>query len=558
MRKKSRAALWTYLLAGVLTLAWAGFWASSLAGGQDESVGLSVARAILLVAPILVGVGWLLAGGLKRSGRADQVPDHVADLALIDDLNRAANLGESRDELLTRLAEGTRSTFSSHGATVYLLDGAGEYLTLLSNPIPLLHGTGITLPARLGTPRIKLAGSTWYARALGATGPIVTSSFDEIVAMAGEFEGAEAYRAILPTVLRTRRTSAVMTAPVLSGHRVLGVVDMGRNWPFTDEEAERFQLICEEVGVVLAMIAADVRLSESEGLYRALTELTPDMVFVVDDNMRVVLANSAAARFLHRTPEQLKGARVAELFGPLGAEFENSLSRVAATGRSSESEDWTPAGDSETWLRTSLVPLADVMPGCVLGISRDVTVSKRLEEALRAHADEAEHLATHDALTGIENRRAFVAAVGRALALARRGTSSTVFFMDVDHFKQCNDERGHTFGDEVLVSVAGLLKEQVREVDLVARIGGDEFAALIAGSTESEALAVAKRMRASVERLGDDIGIPIGLAIGIVGVDADASIDSVIAAADHRMYEYKMAHHGAREVAENASSPRRS
>ena len=143
------------------------------------------------------------------------------------------------------------------------------------------------------------------------------------------------------------------------------------------------------------------RISKSEGLYRALTELTPDPVFVIGADMRVVLANSAAARFLGRTSEQVKGARVAELFGPMGSQFERQLSQVAASGRPFESEECFTAGESEVWLKTSLVSLSDIAPGLVLGVSRDVTDSKRLELALREHADEEEHIATHDVLTGL-------------------------------------------------------------------------------------------------------------------------------------------------------------
>ena len=285
---------------------------------------------------------------------------------------------------------------------------------------------------------------------------------------------------------------------------------------------------------------------EAAGLYGTLTELTPDFVFIVDGNSRVVLANSAAVRFLGRPLEQLKGTRVAELFGAIGTLFEDRLSRVAATGQSLESEDCIPIGSSEVWLKTSLVPLAD-SSGHVLGVSRDISDSKRLEATLREYADEVEQLATHDALTGIENRRAYMSAVDRAIASAARGTTSTVLFMDIDRLKRCNDERGHAFGDEVLVSVADLLKKEVREVDLVARIGGDEFAALLAGSDEVGALTIAKRMRASVQALGDGIGIPIDLSIGIATVDAGASAVHVISTADQRMYEYKAEHVSARE-----------
>jgi len=122
----------------------------------------------------------------------------------------------------------------------------------------------------------------------------------------------------------------------------------------------------------------------------------------------------------------------------------------------------------------------------------------------------------------------------------------------VDYFKRCNDERGHGFGDEVLISVAMLLKAEVRAVDLVARIGGDEFAALLAGSTAAEASMVEKRMKASIEALGDRIGVPIGLSIGVASVDARASVDEIISTADRRMYEDKADIAGVREAATGA------
>lgn len=226
------------------------------------------------------------------------------------------------------------------------------------------------------------------------------------------------------------------------------------------------------------------RLEES-GLYCELTELIPDLVFVIDGDMRVVLANSAAERLVGRSAGSLKRVAVGELFGPMGAVLEEHLSQTLVAGHALDFEDVLPlASESEVWLKTSLVPLADVAPGLVLGVSRSITDSKRLETTLRGRVEDEERLATRDALTGLENRRALMMAFEHALALARRGPSSTVFYMDIDNFKLCNDQRGHAFGDEVLISVAGLLKSQICEGDLVARFGGDEFVALLAGATE--------------------------------------------------------------------------
>jgi diguanylate cyclase (GGDEF)-like protein/PAS domain S-box-containing protein len=276
-----------------------------------------------------------------------------------------------------------------------------------------------------------------------------------------------------------------------------------------------------------------------EDLSRALMDLMPDMVFVVDDVMRVVLMNPAAERFLGRSEEQARGTRVSELFGPLGVRFEERLSAARGCDGSLEFEDWVKFGDREMWQRTSLVPMTHRSHGFVLGVARNITDSKLLEIELREHAREVERLAARDPLTDIANRRAFVDALEQNLARARRGTLSCVLFMDLDDFKRVNDERGHLFGDETLVAVAALLQATAREVDLVARIGGDEFGAVVVDSAEDEAAGIADRMRASVEALGDEIGIPLGLSIGIVCVDAESTVDSVMSTADRRMYERK-------------------
>lgn len=550
-RVSSRPPLATpraYVFAGALALAWWGVWTAVLTSGNGAAIDSLGMRVMLLGVPIAVIVGWLLVARVRRRLRIGSAPDYVPDLALIDALNKGANRGEDRNQLLVRLADGTRAAFSSNGANVYLLDEAREYLVLLNDPRVHLLGARITLRDGFDGARIRLAESSWYAAALHATQPVVTDSFDEIVAMAAEFEGAKEYEQIIPTLLRTKGISSVMTVPILSANGVSGVVDMSRGWQFTEQEVTRFRVICDEVALVLGRIDMQERLSKSENLYRALAELTPDLIFVVDGTQRVVLANMAAARFVGRSLEELKGVPITDLFGPMGAQFETHLSQVALTGKSVEAEDRLTVVKSEVWLKTSLVPLADVAPGLVLGVSRDISDSKRLEAALRTHAEEVERLATHDALTGLANRRAFMVALDRAVALAQRGTTSAVLFTDVDCFKRCNDERGHTFGDEVLTSVADRLGKEAREVDLVARIGGDEFAALLTGTDEAGGLIVAKRMRESILALAAEIGIPIDLSVGVAEVTPDTNAVHIVAMADQRMYERKAAHQDTRVV----------
>ena len=116
----------------------------------------------------------------------------------------------------------------------------------------------------------------------------------------------------------------------------------------------------------------------------------------------------------------------------------------------------------------------------VLRLMQEVDALRQELRAMGGRLAEAERLADHDVLTPLLNRRAFVREVQRAIALTRRhGTPASVIYFDLDDFKGVNDRFGHAAGDAVLIAVAERLLAQVREADVVGRIGGDEFAVLL-------------------------------------------------------------------------------
>jgi diguanylate cyclase (GGDEF)-like protein len=114
--------------------------------------------------------------------------------------------------------------------------------------------------------------------------------------------------------------------------------------------------------------------------------------------------------------------------------------------------------------------------------------------------------------------------------------------MDIDRFKECNDTRGHAFGDIVLRAVADEIAVEVRAEDIVARVGGDEFAALIEGGDEHCARAVGERMRRRVQALQKSMDVDVDLSVGIALVAAGCEFEQVLTAADHAMYADKNAH----------------
>jgi diguanylate cyclase (GGDEF)-like protein len=172
-------------------------------------------------------------------------------------------------------------------------------------------------------------------------------------------------------------------------------------------------------------------------------------------------------------------------------------------------------------------------------------VQDRTAELARAR-DEAEQLARLDALTGVANLRALQEVAEREFMRARRyARPLSVLVFDIDLFKRINDTHGHAAGDLVIRAVADIVRTAVREVDFVARIGGEEFAVLLPDVHAAEAHITAERLR---ERIAGWTGAAAGqplrctASFGVADVaPADASFDSVLQRADQAMYAAKQA-----------------
>jgi diguanylate cyclase (GGDEF)-like protein/PAS domain S-box-containing protein len=167
-------------------------------------------------------------------------------------------------------------------------------------------------------------------------------------------------------------------------------------------------------------------------------------------------------------------------------------------------------------------------------VLRDDSERRREEERLSWEA-------THDALTQLVNRRAFTAALLKALAEApHQATPAVLMMIDLDHFKPVNDQGGHLVGDDLLKRLADLFQSAVRQSDTVARLGGDEFAVLLPGCGLDRAEALAENLRSRVEALkvqhdGRSFGVTV--SIGLTPVSAgDSGPREVMARADEGCY----------------------
>ena len=205
-------------------------------------------------------------------------------------------------------------------------------------------------------------------------------------------------------------------------------------------------------------------------------------------------------------------------------------------------------GTYVNWQRVTRLPLADRDRIQVGNSLLQFAYYDRLEEAFFFQVAAA---ALYDPLTGLHNRRFFLEHLQREMAFARRHSFPLhLLYLDLDNFKLINDRWGHLAGDQALIQVARQLQDQVRQEDLLARMGGDEFALLVRGIPDSQILQLAGRLQQAVQSLPLQGGIPLTCSIGVASLlrlPAETSVQSFLEAADQALYQAKR-QGGSREV----------
>ncbi|MFJ3106797.1 diguanylate cyclase domain-containing protein [Streptomyces sp. NPDC086835] len=282
-----------------------------------------------------------------------------------------------------------------------------------------------------------------------------------------------------------------------------------------------------------------------EARYRALVDGTCDVITIVGEDSRVLFTSPAAYQVFGYRPNDLVGARLYPYCHP--DDLTSLRQAVGTLKQEAESDTRGPGRRVSCRVRDvdgrwrHVESTISHHPQGVIVSSRDVTDRVTQQKQL-------EHLAFHDALTGLPNRALFTDRVAHALRkrTAAAAAPPAVLFVDLDGFKAVNDGAGHAAGDALLVQAARRLQASVRAGDTVARFGGDEFAALL----ESEAGTCPARVRDAAERLlaalmkpyriGDRDAI-VSASIGIAVATPDITPEELLHHADRAMYEAKAA-----------------
>lgn len=309
-----------------------------------------------------------------------------------------------------------------------------------------------------------------------------------------------------------------------------------------------------------ALQAQDAALQRQNGLFDAALNNMSQALGMFDSEHRLIVCNRRFGELLHLSPAMLRpGASAVAIMAEAaeaGAFGQDALQavwsehrRLAALGRGATFVREDRDGRS---LSVSHRPMAE---GGWVATYEDVTESRKAEARIR-------HIANHDVLTGLPNRRQFSERLAEALAAPAAGGrkehhAAAVLLIDLDHFKKVNDTLGHQAGDALLRLAAERIRGCLRTHDLLARLGGDEFAVLLRGPlAEPAALeAVARRIGAVLadpfvlERYRASIGSSIGIALAS---QPDLDAETVMKHADVALYRAKSGGRGTHCVFEAA------
>jgi diguanylate cyclase (GGDEF)-like protein/PAS domain S-box-containing protein len=268
-----------------------------------------------------------------------------------------------------------------------------------------------------------------------------------------------------------------------------------------------------------------------------------DRFFEVSQTLHVVLDNQgsirwvspASHRILGRAPEEFVGTKVWEHFDLDEETARREVLPRLKTGASDIELKLKHRDGSTRWTLWNAAP--DPRGELVFAAGLDISERRNAEHQI-------EHLAYHDALTGLPNRHLFVDRLDNALTRAQRtGETLAVLFVDLDHFKSINDSLGHTAGDVLLRAVALRLRSTLRIEDTVARLGGDEFTILVSGVKDpNDVLRLAHKLHSTIKAPVDvaarELTVSASIGVGLFPQDGETA-EQLLRNADLAMYRAK-------------------
>ncbi len=334
----------------------------------------------------------------------------------------------------------------------------------------------------------------------------------------------------------------------------------GKTIIFEDEAFHRDgRLVCVEISArrlpdesfqgIVRDITERKRTEEKLRQLSSAVEHSPSAIVITDVNGNIEYVNPKFTELTGYAFEEARGKTPANMYGAnqLHPESGKGHWQTIQAGEEWRGEMLNRRKNGETyWEAVSISPIID--PNGIIthfvAVSEDITLRKENEEKIKRLNAGLEKMAMTDHLTSLYNRRYFMQRGTEEFKRSWRNNQPLALLMlDIDHFKKVNDNHGHDAGDMALQQIAAALKSNMRETDILGRMGGEEFAVLLPNTLSNEAALLAERLRQSVEHLSFEVpgaSLFVTVSIGVVMISGEMSgIDDMLRSADAAMYRAK-------------------
>jgi diguanylate cyclase (GGDEF)-like protein/PAS domain S-box-containing protein len=279
---------------------------------------------------------------------------------------------------------------------------------------------------------------------------------------------------------------------------------------------------------------------QQEQLYTTLAGSISDVIYCLSPDGIITSLNPAFEKITGMSCDDWIGKSFSQIIHPDDLPFALEKFLSALRGEASpkfELRTVSSSGDSLTGEFTLMPQMTDGKLVNILGIARDITEHKKMLEKMR-------FLSLNDQLTGLYNRRGFFPMAEKFLMLARRQRKPLILvYLDLNNLKIINDTMGHHEGDMALMDIANILKKTYRMTDIIARMGGDEFAVIPVGARKEDVDLVTGRLLKNIEghNAENDRPYKVSISYGVSCYDAEGpcSVEEFINRADKLMYEQK-------------------
>ena len=352
---------------------------------------------------------------------------------------------------------------------------------------------------------------------------------------------------VIPELAETLEVTTGVLAPLRRGGKVVGALSAYRGGlPFTVMDQQILMLFAQQVSVALDNANLFARLEEQKERAEVTLRSLGEAVIATGATGVIEFMNPAAEQLTGWSANEATGQALRDVVTLLGEDdrhvIEDPVMDCLCVGEVITSTEHTvlvSLAEQEAAVEYTAAPMLSAA-GDIVGVvmvMRDVSKERKLKSQLSWQA-------SHDAMTGLVNRREFENRLARAISSSHDdGAEHALLYMDLDQFKVVNDSCGHVAGDELLKQLAVLFEEHIRKSDTLARLGGDEFGVLLEKCSVQQAAQIAEMLRKTVreyrfawERHSFDVGVSIGL---VPILDGNQGVADVLSAADVACYQAK-------------------